>query len=106
MFFLCCLYIIFFLMILRPPRSTRTDTLFPYTTLFRSVPVSSQKSSQNKRTPKNKPKSRESRLNIGIWFFKLLVLIAIWGTVALGILIVWFGYDLPDRKSTRLNSSH
>src|SRR3546814_15385010 len=28
----CC----FFLMIRRPPRSTRTDTLFPYTTLFRS----------------------------------------------------------------------
>src|SRR3546814_17562646 len=28
--------VIFFLMIRRPPRSTRTDTLFPYTTLFRS----------------------------------------------------------------------
>src|SRR3546814_15054905 len=27
---------VFFLMIRRPPRSTRTDTLFPYTTLFRS----------------------------------------------------------------------
>src|SRR3546814_7790785 len=27
---------LFFLMIRRPPRSTRTDTLFPYTTLFRS----------------------------------------------------------------------
>src|SRR3546814_1282926 len=27
---------IFFLMIRRPPRSTRIDTLFPYTTLFRS----------------------------------------------------------------------
>src|SRR3546814_20189826 len=27
---------IFFLMIRRPPRSNRTDTLFPYTTLFRS----------------------------------------------------------------------
>src|SRR3546814_12442464 len=26
-------------MIRRPPRSTRTDTLFPYTTLFRSVAV-------------------------------------------------------------------
>src|SRR3546814_17731132 len=26
-------------MIRRPPRSTRTDTLFPYTTLFRSAPV-------------------------------------------------------------------
>src|SRR3546814_1545461 len=31
---LCLLF--FFLMIRRPPRSTRTDTLFPYTTLFRS----------------------------------------------------------------------
>src|SRR3546814_5222415 len=28
---------IFFLMIRRPPKSTRTDTLFPYTTLFRSL---------------------------------------------------------------------
>src|SRR3546814_13673957 len=31
-----CLCLFFFLMIRRPPRSTRTDTLFPYTTLFRS----------------------------------------------------------------------
>src|SRR3546814_13813144 len=30
-------YCVFFLMIRRPPRSTRTDTLFPYTTLFRSA---------------------------------------------------------------------
>src|SRR3546814_16023351 len=30
------MYFIFFLMIRRPPRSTRTDTLCPYTTLFRS----------------------------------------------------------------------
>src|SRR3546814_17256446 len=29
----------FFLMKRRPPRSTRTDTLFPYTTLFRSEKV-------------------------------------------------------------------
>src|SRR3546814_11410248 len=29
--------IFFFLMIRRPPRSTRTDTLLPYTTLFRSL---------------------------------------------------------------------
>src|SRR3546814_18686469 len=28
---------LFFLMYRRPPRSTRTDTLFPYTTLFRSM---------------------------------------------------------------------
>src|SRR3546814_17316851 len=39
----CCLVLVIhvyifccFLMIRRPPRSTRTDTLFPYTTLFRS----------------------------------------------------------------------
>src|SRR3546814_3148765 len=32
LFFFC----FFFLMIRRPPRFTRTDTLFPYTTLFRS----------------------------------------------------------------------
>src|SRR3546814_10213512 len=32
-----CAYVCFYLMIRRPPRSTRTDTLFPYTTLFRSI---------------------------------------------------------------------
>src|SRR3546814_7872366 len=32
-----CSMVFFFLMIRRPPRSTRTDTLFPYTTLFRSL---------------------------------------------------------------------
>src|SRR3546814_6266575 len=31
-------YLVFFLMIRRPPRSTLTDTLFPYTTRFRSKP--------------------------------------------------------------------
>src|SRR3546814_2817995 len=37
---LCCLSLFsyfFFLRIRRPPRATRTDTLFPYTTLFRSA---------------------------------------------------------------------
>src|SRR3546814_3689045 len=33
------MYLFVFLMIRRPPRSTRTDTLFPYTTLFRSSTV-------------------------------------------------------------------
>src|SRR3546814_11489887 len=35
----CCYLLVFcfFLMIRRPPRSTRTDPLFPYTTLFRSA---------------------------------------------------------------------
>src|SRR3546814_13317800 len=38
--FHACSNCIFVLMLRRPPRSTRTDTLFPYTTLFRSAAVS------------------------------------------------------------------
>src|SRR3546814_15318029 len=38
---LCYCVYVFVLMIPRPPRSTRTDTLFPYTTLFRSHHLSS-----------------------------------------------------------------
>src|SRR3546814_1429640 len=37
MYGFCTVVFVFFLMIRRPPRSTRTDTLFPYTTLFRSA---------------------------------------------------------------------
>src|SRR3546814_14399301 len=36
----------FFLMLRRPPRSTRTDTLFPYTTLFRSRRVRAGRGTQ------------------------------------------------------------
>src|SRR3546814_2836230 len=39
MFAVCLCLVFLFLMIRRPPRSTRTDTLFPYTTLFRSIPL-------------------------------------------------------------------
>src|SRR3546814_11783201 len=40
----CVMYVCFFvfLMIRRPPRSTRTDTLFPYTPLFRSARIALQ----------------------------------------------------------------
>src|SRR3546814_2779115 len=34
-------------MIRRPPRSKRTDTLFPYTTLFRSIPESGRASASD-----------------------------------------------------------
>src|SRR3546814_4723573 len=43
-------------MIRRPPGSTRTDTLFPYTTLFRSLPrlapMARTRTSRSARTPK------------------------------------------------------
>src|SRR3546814_602435 len=41
----------FFLMIRRPPRSTRTDTLFPYTTLFRSP--HSRSAAGNRHSPRS-----------------------------------------------------
>src|SRR3546814_2836481 len=44
----------FFLMIRRPPRSTRTDTLFPYTTLFRSArPVHIAPTKENRQWESN-----------------------------------------------------
>src|SRR3546814_12578825 len=43
-----CPFYFFFLMRRRPPRSTRTDTLFPYTTLFRSVSSSATRSSKTR----------------------------------------------------------
>src|SRR3546814_13091059 len=46
----------FFLMIRRPPRSTRTDTLFPYTTLFRSLP--SLRQILDGESPSNSPPIR------------------------------------------------
>src|SRR3546814_8736148 len=42
----------FFLMIRRPPRSTRTDTLVPYTTLFRS------------RRRRHRPRTRQDRCHL------------------------------------------
>src|SRR3546814_15487285 len=48
----CLLVVMFFflLMIRRPPRSTRTDTLFPYTTLFRSCRTGHQGAPNYRRT--------------------------------------------------------
>src|SRR3546814_8933030 len=42
--------VVFFLMVRRPPRSTRTDTLFPYTTLFRSPFLSRARTAASVRT--------------------------------------------------------
>src|SRR3546814_5150325 len=48
---ICTYLLFFFLMIRRPPRSTRTDTLFPYTTLFRSLPVTGNLQDGRTRQP-------------------------------------------------------
>src|SRR3546814_4025221 len=49
------LTLFFFLMIRRPPRSTRTDTLFPYTTLFRSRDFALLKLHNNLRSINTNP---------------------------------------------------
>src|SRR3546814_17025788 len=77
----------FFLMIRRPPRSTRTDTLFPYTTLFRSVErrASLQFSSADARDRLSYDSGHRGPARPAA------------------------GRGVPahaDRKSTRLNSSH
>src|SRR3546814_6280308 len=65
----------FFLMIPRPPRSTRTDTLFPYTTLFRS-PVNALTIHRSKRMNLSaipKPGGIPSRYLIAIALMVLLL---------------------------------
>src|SRR3546814_4783894 len=47
-------------MILRPPRSTRTDTLFPYTTLFRS-PRNPRARQAGRRSSERTPAASRSR---------------------------------------------
>src|SRR3546814_12114611 len=73
----------FFLMIRRPPRSTRTDTLFPYTTLFRSHGL-----------------DERPEILVGD---RPLVLVEAAAVEAIGHGLV---LQVADRKSTRLNSSH
>src|SRR3546814_8603636 len=50
-------------MIRRPPRSTRTDTLFPYTTLFRSGPAASRRPGQGLEAERIEDHARIAREN-------------------------------------------
>src|SRR3546814_13439443 len=109
---------VFFLMIRRPPRSTRTDTLFPYTTLFRSVSDPDRSDGQPVGTPISfqfdcppDPSLMEiSQLYQAFWA-------AVGAEVNLNQVEqathvnqgMAGDYDVKcwrDRKSTRLNSSH
>src|SRR3546814_16314507 len=96
-----CLFCV--LMLRRPPRSTRTDTLFPYTTRFRSFAA----------LPANHILAHPATLTGSIG--------AVGGKVSGGELLSDLGVTVDrieigqnagmfsmtrDRKSTRLNSSH
>src|SRR3546814_15887932 len=81
------LYVLFFfLMIRRPPRSTRTDTLFPYTTLFRSSAARPRSGAARRPPPAPTPcRSLPAERSRGCRSAHR---------------------SSQDRKSTRLNSSH
>src|SRR3546814_14473252 len=94
----------------RPPRSTRTDTLFPYTTLFRSV--------QNRPRPlrnfdqiymKTGDMVLQSELVARWTDGKRLAFIGDGDAISVCVALLKHRQifdEGPDRKSTRLNSSH
>src|SRR3546814_20544204 len=100
-------------MLRRPPESTRTDTLFPYTTLFRSPALS---------LPVPGPTIKSGlhfRLPVVLLIWCLMVermspsLSAYWAVVFMIFILLtqrplfaFFRRQRLDRKSTRLNSSH
>src|SRR3546814_16905644 len=97
-------------MIRRPPRSTRTDTLFPYTTLFRSG------SEEFRRIVEILPIPIYTTDADGRITFYNEAAATLWGRRP-RLLEDWWcgtwrlywpdGTPMPqDRKSTRLNSSH
>src|SRR3546814_21003212 len=106
-------YAFFFLIVRRPPRSTLTDTLFPYTTLCRSllsgVVIHLPKLLQNLfalRPGRNLKQFWQDAHNvIGVLSLPMHVMFAITGAL-LCLLFVLMTALNPDRKSTRLNSSH
>src|SRR3546814_13701849 len=95
---ICCLCL-FFLIIRRPPRSTRTDTLFPYTTLFRPTALGWLPAQLGFALPSE----AMIRASDGLQQLPGSAQ-ALWSSWLIGCVVV-YGL-LPDRKSTRLNSSH
>src|SRR5256885_6313439 len=91
-----CTLFFFFLMIRRPPRSTLLS-------LHDALPISSNVTSNCRPClPHPRPGTDPMIRRIASWLFNRYML-ELLGLVALSLLIWFVG---PDRKSTRLNSSH
>src|SRR3546814_14765765 len=98
-----CLWYVtfFFLMIRRPPRSTRTDTLFPDTTLFRSQCRAEGSRGKKLVRPAAQRKAVEhARQLFGISERRACTIFGVDRTSER------YAPRRRDRKSTRLNSSH
>src|SRR3546814_17927586 len=119
---MCLLCVFFFLMIRRPPRSTLTDTLFPYTTRFRSKV--SQRTQEVRaalvQLEEAHGRLRDSSRRDGLtglynrtYFhetFEKMLIDSQQSHQAVSLLMIdldhFKGINDRDRKSTRLNSSH
>src|SRR3546814_20772252 len=118
-------YCFFFLMIRLPPKSTRTVTLFPYTTLFRSVAHRGNRNLLGGRAQFVRiasPPDYQQGETVRIMHIHHIHVSAAWiamfayasvGLVSAAALISMSRRRRPprwvrssDRKSTRLNSSH
>src|SRR3546814_18108917 len=106
--------IFFFLVIRRPPRSTRTDTLFPYPTLFRSARTDTSQQGEPGTGARQRlagldlPSHLDARVDgvTGRGHLGRGRIVARRGLVtATGVAAIG-GRRALDRKSTRLNSSH
>src|SRR3546814_18924275 len=102
-----CLFL--FLLRLAPPRSTRTYTLFPYTTLFRSGnlaelldQVASTMRERSRMRGEVKALTAEGRASA----LMLVVMVPALGLAMKVLNPTYMGPMFTDRKSTRLNSSH
>src|SRR3546814_3032891 len=102
-------------MIRRPPRSTRTDTLFPYTTLFRSIVGDVIIGKEGGADALDGAHRVEERVRVEIMLRRTVgfeeVAVAAEGLVEVDLLAVGkhraaTDRRSADRKSTRLNSSH
>src|SRR3546814_16192494 len=101
-----CFFIFLFIMIRRPPRSTRTDTLFPYPTRFRlrrGVPVRRLAAGRDDRGARalDRPPRRSADMGLSRLCDDPDALQPRRRAA--------LAFDLcvaADRKSTRLNSSH
>src|SRR3546814_11933329 len=100
-------------MLRRPPRSTRTDTLFPYTTLFRSRRVLDIELNAVTDNPlvfpdKQAEHVEEQVVSAGHFHGMPLALAMSYVKAAIPVLasISERRLNKLDRKSTRLNSSH
>src|SRR3546814_16920932 len=98
------LFLFFFVMRRRPPRATRTDTLFPYTTLFRSLLDELRIQGRGHLVEQHDPRLERERAGD-----RGALLLAAGELRRHGPRLVGHADHLEqpqDRKRTRLNSSH